>query len=232
MGSARRGSNPLAVVLSGVFHCEREQGCGLRFGHPQTRAQSPCHAPPGRLELPTLRLTASRSSQLSYRSSWDRQAVAFVVRLYVSWLLPAHLLVCFCSGVPCVCSCAAGWPPLQATTTPPPPTTATVVLVDSRQARSPVARFAAKRSCKRQPAIAQLAEHLTVECRRNQMVPGSIPGGRTCPRRFPRRRACRAEVSSTHALQISQVVSAELARMATGILVKTHAFWPPNRPSA
>ena len=29
-----------------------------------------------------------------------------------------------------------------------------------------------------QPAIAQLAEHLTVECCSNQMVPGSIPGGR------------------------------------------------------
>ena len=29
------------------------------------------------------------------------------------------------------------------------------------------------------PAIAQLVEHLTVESRRNQMVPGSIPGGRT-----------------------------------------------------
>ena len=28
------------------------------------------------------------------------------------------------------------------------------------------------------PAIAQLAEHLTVECCSNQMVPGSIPGGR------------------------------------------------------
>ena len=30
-----------------------------------------------------------------------------------------------------------------------------------------------------QPAIAQLVEHLTVERCRNQMVPGSIPGGRT-----------------------------------------------------
>ena len=29
-----------------------------------------------------------------------------------------------------------------------------------------------------QPAIAQLVEHLTVERCRNQMVPGSIPGGR------------------------------------------------------
>ena len=29
-----------------------------------------------------------------------------------------------------------------------------------------------------QPAIAQLVEHLTVECCSNQMVPGSIPGGR------------------------------------------------------
>ena len=28
------------------------------------------------------------------------------------------------------------------------------------------------------PAIAQLVEHLTVDFRRNQMVPGSIPGGR------------------------------------------------------
>ena len=28
------------------------------------------------------------------------------------------------------------------------------------------------------PAIAQLAEHLTVDTCRNQMVPGSIPGGR------------------------------------------------------
>ena len=30
------------------------------------------------------------------------------------------------------------------------------------------------------PAIAQLVEHLTVETCSNQMVPGSIPGGRTC----------------------------------------------------
>ena len=29
------------------------------------------------------------------------------------------------------------------------------------------------------PAIAQLAEHLTVDTCSNQMVPGSIPGGRT-----------------------------------------------------
>ena len=28
------------------------------------------------------------------------------------------------------------------------------------------------------PAIAQLVEHLTVDMCRNQMVPGSIPGGR------------------------------------------------------
>ena len=28
------------------------------------------------------------------------------------------------------------------------------------------------------PAIAQLVEHLTVECCSYQMVPGSIPGGR------------------------------------------------------
>ena len=28
------------------------------------------------------------------------------------------------------------------------------------------------------PAIAQLVEHLTVDSRSNQMVPGSIPGGR------------------------------------------------------
>ena len=34
------------------------------------------------------------------------------------------------------------------------------------------------------PVIAQLVEHLTVESRSNQMVPGSIPGGRIaeCPR--------------------------------------------------
>ena len=30
------------------------------------------------------------------------------------------------------------------------------------------------------PAIAQLAEHLTVELCSYQIVPGSIPGGRTC----------------------------------------------------
>ena len=29
------------------------------------------------------------------------------------------------------------------------------------------------------PAIAQLVEHLTVDSRSNQMVPGSIPSGRT-----------------------------------------------------
>ena len=32
---------------------------------------------------------------------------------------------------------------------------------------------------KNNPAIAQLAEHLTVDCCSNQMVPGSIPGGRS-----------------------------------------------------
>ena len=31
---------------------------------------------------------------------------------------------------------------------------------------------------KLKPAIAQLVEHLTVESCSNQMVPGSIPGGR------------------------------------------------------
>ena len=35
------------------------------------------------------------------------------------------------------------------------------------------------RAWKCKPAIAQLVEHLTVECCSNQMVPGSIPGGRT-----------------------------------------------------
>ena len=35
------------------------------------------------------------------------------------------------------------------------------------------------------PAIAQLVEHLTVECCSNQMVPGSIPGGRTFRRGTP-----------------------------------------------
>ena len=38
------------------------------------------------------------------------------------------------------------------------------------------------------PAIAQLAEHLTVDCSSYQMVPGSIPGRRTLllyPRRTP-----------------------------------------------
>ena len=34
------------------------------------------------------------------------------------------------------------------------------------------------RICGASPAIAQLAEHLTVDVDRNQMVPGSIPGGR------------------------------------------------------
>ena len=43
-------------------------------------------------------------------------------------------------------------------------------------------------SCK--PVIAQLVEHLTVECCSNQMVPASIPGGRIfsfarSPRRAP-----------------------------------------------
>ena len=33
------------------------------------------------------------------------------------------------------------------------------------------------------PAIAQLVEHLTVECCSNQMVPGSIPGGRILSRK-------------------------------------------------
>ena len=35
------------------------------------------------------------------------------------------------------------------------------------------------RALANRPAIAQLVEHLTVECCSNQMVPGSIPGGRT-----------------------------------------------------
>ena len=37
------------------------------------------------------------------------------------------------------------------------------------------------------PAIAQLVEHLTVECCSNQMVPGSIPGGRIFPKMFDAR---------------------------------------------
>ena len=36
----------------------------------------------------------------------------------------------------------------------------------------------ATRAFVNRPAIAQLVEHLTVECCSNQMVPGSIPGGR------------------------------------------------------
>ena len=40
-------------------------------------------------------------------------------------------------------------------------------------------RLAIARSIRNnKPAIAQLVEHLTVECCSNQMVPGSIPGGR------------------------------------------------------
>ena len=35
------------------------------------------------------------------------------------------------------------------------------------------------------PAIAQLVEHLTVETCSDQMVPGSIPGGRTFPPQVP-----------------------------------------------
>ena len=45
-----------------------------------------------------------------------------------------------------------------------------------------MSRFAAKvehRGDHVMPAIAQLVEHLTVECCSNQMVPCSIPGGRT-----------------------------------------------------
>ena len=38
------------------------------------------------------------------------------------------------------------------------------------------------------PAIAQLVEHLTVDCCSNQMVPGSIPGGRIFPPRSNTRR--------------------------------------------
>ena len=41
------------------------------------------------------------------------------------------------------------------------------------------------------PVIAQLVEHLTVEIRSDQMVPGSIPGDRTLSQRrywqFPRK---------------------------------------------
>ena len=51
LGSARRGSNPLGVALRST-------------SNNNLRAK----ALPGRLELPTLRLTASRSNQLSYGS--------------------------------------------------------------------------------------------------------------------------------------------------------------------
>jgi hypothetical protein len=39
------------------------------------------------------------------------------------------------------------------------------------------------------PAVAELVKHLTVECCSNQMVPGSIPGGRIlgCARASPTR---------------------------------------------
>ena len=52
------------------------------------------------------------------------------------------------------------------------------------------------------PAIAQLVEHLTVEFCSNQMVPGSIPGGRiflaSCDARLYTLDACMHFISNHH----------------------------------
>ena len=48
-----------------------------------------------------------------------------------------------------------------------------------------------------QPAIAQLAEHLTVESCSHQMVPGSIPGGRSFPQYLGPKNFAEIVVAST-----------------------------------
>ena len=69
------------------------------------------------------------------------------------------------------------------------------------------------------PAIAQLVEHLTVDVCSNQMVPGSIPGGRTCTFR---------DLSRVAWLPIA-LICGWLARAAT---VCRHRSPPPSRTAA
>ncbi len=68
-------------------------GCG--FCDPARLDRRSGRTLPGRLELPTLRLTASRSNQLSYGSQWDQRLFG---RFRVS-------LVFFPGGVRCLARC-------------------------------------------------------------------------------------------------------------------------------
>jgi hypothetical protein len=68
-------------------------GCG--FCDPARLDRRSGRTLPGRLELPTLRLTASRSNQLSYGSQWDQRLFG---RFRVS-------LVFFPEGVRCLARC-------------------------------------------------------------------------------------------------------------------------------
>jgi hypothetical protein len=65
------------------------------------------------------------------------------------------------------------------------------------------------------PAIAQLVEHLTVECCSNQMVPGSIPGGRILECVCALLRAVRA----------SHGCGAKAQRLCDVVVVLTFAAW-------
>ena len=48
------------------------------------------------------------------------------------------------------------------------------------------------------PGMAQLAEHLTVDACSNQIVPGSIPGGRISEKQPPRARTRDYKVKALH----------------------------------
>ena len=76
------------------------------------------------------------------------------------------------------------------------------------------------------PAIAQLAEHLTVDTCSNQMVPGSIPGGRTFLNttqgaRAATRRQRRAELKGKGRITL-RLAKVGRAVAPTGLQVKVH----------
>jgi hypothetical protein len=75
----------LAVLIGTRAACP----CGVEFESLSLRSHVRKSALPGRLELPTLRLTASRSNQLSYGSKWAKGIAAF----YRSNLIAASCFV-------------------------------------------------------------------------------------------------------------------------------------------
>ena len=70
------------------------------------------------------------------------------------------------------------------------------------------------------PAIAQLAEHLTVDICRYQMVPGSIPGGRIAAQDM----SLRVDLLASHELQaqhLIRVLEASLSFHVAHVVVQT-----------